>query len=235
MTIDGKKTEKAGPDFHRINAWVFDLDNTLYPAGSNVFPQIHARMTVYISRLLGLSHDEALALQHAYYRAYGTTLSGLMARHHIDPNDYLSFVHDIDLGELHPDPELHRALDRLPGLKLVFTNGSREHAERILERLRLSGQIGDIWDIRKSAFIPKPAAGTYRRMVEKTHINPKTSVFFEDLARNLVPAHEMGMTTVWLNPGASWGAADPGFSSASRAHINHETGNLAGFLLSLRI
>ena len=227
--------DQTAADFRHVDAWIFDLDNTLYPAGNNVFAQIDARMTQYISRFLDLQPKEAKALQHAYYRAYGTTLSGLMAIHHVDPDDFLTYVHDIDLSELHPDPQLHKALERLPGRHLIFTNGSREHAERILIRLNLQETIEDIWDIRKAAFVPKPAAKTYKRLIEKTGIDPKASAFFEDLARKLVPAHDLGMTTVWLNNGSPWGPQDPGFSSASREHINHETGDLAEFLLSIRI
>jgi putative hydrolase of the HAD superfamily len=225
----------TAPDFRHIDTWIFDLDNTLYPAGGDIFAQVDARMTLFIMRLLSLPAHKAKALQHAYYRGYGTTLSGLMAIQHIDPDEFLAYVHDIDLCGLTPDPRLQQALERLPGRRFVFTNGSYEHAERILRRLNLSDSIEDIWDIRKSHYTPKPAAKAYKRLIEKEHIDPQSSAFFEDLARNLVPAHALGMTTVWLNTGASWGGVDPGFSSAARTHITHETGDLAGFLLSIGI
>jgi putative hydrolase of the HAD superfamily len=226
--------EEEAPDFTDIEAWVFDLDNTLYHAGTNVFTQIDARMTEYVSRLLDLSPKEAKAVQHAYYRAYGTTLNGLMAIHHIDPDDYLAYVHNIDLSVLQPDPKLKAALKQLPGRLIVFTNGSSEHAERILKRLEIHDMIETIFDIRRSSYIPKPSARAYRRLIGQTAIDPWVSAFFEDLARNLVPAHELGMTTVWLNNTAHWGQRDPGFSSASREYIDFETTDLASFLMSLR-
>lgn len=235
MAEAGRSADDDAPDFRHIDAWIFDLDNTLYPAQADIFPQVDARMTLYIMRLLKLPATEAKALQHAYYRSYGTTLSGLMALHEIDPDDFLTYVHDIDVTCLMPDPRLRQALQRLPGRRIVFTNGSCEHAERILARLGVADLLADIWDIRKSAFAPKPAVKSYKRLIEQEDIDPRTSVLFEDLARNLVPAHELGMTTVWLNTGIPWGGVDPGFSSASRPHINHETGDLAGFLMSIGI
>jgi putative hydrolase of the HAD superfamily len=221
-------------DFSRIEAWVFDLDNTLYPAGSDVFAQVDARMTEYISRLLDLEPAQAKAVQHAYYRAYGTTLSGLMALHRVDPDDFLAYVHNIDLSGLHPDPRLHQALEQLPGRLIILTNGPSEHAERILKHLEIREFFETIFDIRRLSFVPKPAARAYRQMIGQTGIDPWVSTFFEDLARNLVPAHDLGMITVWINNTAHWGNKDPGFSAASRQHIDFETTDLPEFLLSLR-
>jgi putative hydrolase of the HAD superfamily len=229
------ESNQTAPDLCDIDAWIFDLDNTLYAADSNVFAQVDARMTEYISRLLDLGPKEAKALQHAYYRAYGTTLSGLMALHRVNPDDFLAYVHDIDLSVLHPEPRVHEALKRLPGRLMVFTNGPSQHAERILARLGLLDDFEVIWDIRRSAFVPKPAARAYRRLIGQTGIEPRASAFFEDLARNLQPAHDLGMTTIWINNTEHWGEKDPGFSSVAREHIDFETKDLADFLQSIKV
>lgn len=238
---------ETAPDFRHIDTWIFDLDNTLYPAHCDVFPQIDARMTLFIMRALHLTAVEAKGLQHAYYRQYGTTLAGLMAVHDVDPEGFLDFVHDVDVTAVLADPALRRGLARLPGRRLVFTNGSSEYAERVLKRLGVDDLMEDIWDIRKAGFVPKPKPEAYRRMMAAWQIEPARTAYFEDLARNLAPAYDLGLTTVWLSGGAPWGgldprdgvapsgSGDPGFSSGPRAPINHQTGDLAGFLLSIGI
>lgn len=224
---------EPNPDFRAIDTWIFDLDNTLYQADCNLFAQIDARMTKYIMRLLNLPAGEAKTLQHVYYSRYGTTLSGLMANHGADPDDFLAYVHDIDLSPLVPDLSLNAAVGRLPGRRFVFTNSSSEHSLRVLERIGLAGLIDDIWDIRKSGFTPKPNPAAYERLVLGAAINPKSAAFFEDLARNLVPAHVIGMTTVWINNGSLWAPQGSCFTDGVSEYINHETGDLAGFLQTI--
>lgn len=237
MTVSGR----MAPDLGHIDTWIFDLDNTLYPATLGVFPQIDGRMTLFIMRFLGLSAVEAKGLQHAYYRQYGTTLSGLMAVNGLEPEAFLDFVHDIDVSGVDADVRLRAGLSRLPGRRIVFTNGSEEHAARVLDRLGVADLIADIWDIRKSGYAPKPKPEPYRRMIDALAIVPARTAYFEDLVRNLVPAHAMGFTTVWLENSGSWGGVDPkagfeaGFSSAPASPINHVVGDLAGFLLSIGI
>lgn len=214
----------AAADFRDVTTWIFDLDNTLYPAGSTIFAQIDDCMTDYIASHLHMSWDEARALQHKYYTEYGTSLTGLVRNHHIDPEDYLQSVHKIDLSALEPDPALREGLERLPGRRIVFTNGSSEHAERVLQKRGLDGTIDAIWDIRCSNFVPKPEAESYTRMIGGLDINPVSSAFFEDMAINLIPAAMLGMTTVCI------AAESAVFSPDERRHIAYRTSNLAKFL-----
>ena len=223
------------PDFRHVDTWLFDLDNTLYRADSNLFSQIDERMTSFISEHLNLSIEQARRLQHSYYTEYGTTLGGLTAFHGIDPEAFLAYVHDIDLSVLAPDTGLNNAMARLPGRRFVFTNGCRHYAARVLERIGLSKVIDDIWDIRALAFTPKPYAAAYRRLVAKAGITPQGAAMFEDMARNLVAAHALGMTTVWLNNGSPWSHQGPQFPMVASSHIHHQTHDLADFLQAIRI
>src|SRR5260221_5501001 len=137
---------KSMPDFRHVDSWVFDLDNTLYPADTGLFAQIDARMRAFVADRLGVDLDEARTIQKSYYREHGTTLNGLMRMTAVDPEAYLAFVHDIDLSLLLPDPRLKSAVTRLPGRRYVFTNGCRHHAARVLDRLSLSHFFHEIWD-----------------------------------------------------------------------------------------
>jgi putative hydrolase of the HAD superfamily len=223
------------PDFRHVGTWIFDLDNTLYEARSDVFPQIEQRMGEFVARLLRLEPAEARKVQKALYRAYGTTLNGLVREHGIDPEPFLAYVHDIDLSSLVPQPDLTRAIARLPGRRLVFTNGCRHHAARVLERLALTALFDGIWDIRACGFVPKPDAAAYRQVVSEAGIAPGRAAMFDDIPGNLVAAHALGMTTVWLNSGVSWSREGPEFPVESRAAIDHEAAGLVPFLRSIRI
>ncbi len=225
----------ANPDFRHVDAWLFDLDNTLYRADSDLFSQIDARMTRFISEHLNVSAQQAQSLQQTYYREYGTTLGGLTTFHGVDPEAFLAYVHDIDLSVLAPDTALNEAVARLPGRRFVFTNGCRHHAIRVLDRIGLTNVIDDIWDIRALAYTPKPNAAAYKRLVAKTGIAPEGTAMFEDMARNLVAAHALGMTTVWLNNGSHWSHQGPQFPMVASSHIHHETDDLAAFLQAIRI
>jgi putative hydrolase of the HAD superfamily len=234
--LDADRTsDDLRPDFRHVESWVFDLDNTLYPADSGLFAQIDARMTVFVQNLLGVDAEAARSLQKAYYREHGTTLNGLMHLHGVEPDSYLSFVHDIDLSALARDEALGRALARLPGRRFIFTNGCRDHAARILERLDLARYFNEIWDIRTIAFRPKPDPGSYRRVLDDARIDAARAAMFEDAARNLVPAHGQGMTTVWLRNDSPWSKQGPEYPVASPAHIDYETGDLPQFLNTIRI
>jgi len=223
------------PDFRHVEAWIFDLDNTLYRADSDLFAQIDARMAAYVSRLLGLSTEEASRLQKAYYRDHGTTLNGLIKLHDVDAEAYLEEVHDIDLTVLAPDQVLNAAIARLPGRRFVFTNGCRNYAQRVLDRIGLGSIADDVWDIRTMEFQPKPFACAYDTVVAKARVAPRSAAMFEDLARNLVPAHALGMTTVWLDNGSVWSRQGPEFPVAGSAHIDYETKDLAGFLQGILV
>jgi len=182
----------------RTETWVFDLDNTLYPASSSLFPQIDVRMRRFISERLSLDLDAAFRLQKSYYRTFGTTLRGLMLVHGIEPEAFLDYVHDIDHSVLDAAPRLDEVLSRLAGRKLIFTNGSERHAERVLDRLGIARHFEGIFDIRAAGFVPKPQPECYQAMVVRHGVEPRTALMVEDIHRNLRPAAAIGMTTVWV-------------------------------------
>jgi putative hydrolase of the HAD superfamily len=221
--------------FGHVRDWIFDLDNTLYRADNGIFAQIDGRMTQFVAGLLGMERDAARQVQKQLYRDHGTTLAGLIAVHKIDPEPYLAFVHDIDLSDLHPDPAMARALARLPGRRFVFTNGCRNHALRILERLELVHMFDQVWDIRTIGFVPKPAQAAYDAVVRAGGVSPGAAAMFDDIARNLVVPHKLGMTTVWLDDQSDWSRQGPEFPVASKAHIDHETRDLCSFLDNIGI
>ncbi len=223
-----------GPDFRHVRSWIFDLDNTLYPACNGIFAEIEARMTDYVMAFLKLPREEAYARQKELYRRYGTTLNGLMTEHGADPDAYLSYVHDIDLSGLGPDPALEAAIARLPGRRFVFTNGCRDHAARILDRLQMTGLFDAVWDIRSMAFAPKPQERAYTSVVEAGNLTCGEAAMFDDIARNLVPARALGMTTVWLKTDSPWGRQGP-LMDVAEGDIDHETDDLTEFLNHIRI
>lgn len=184
-----------------VDVWVFDLDNTLYPADSNLFGQVHKRMGQFIVERFSLTWEDARALQKRYFQEYGTTLRGLMTVDGVDPADYLAFVHDIDVTAVPPSPGLEASLGRLEGRKIVFTNGSVSHAERVLDRLGVTRHFAAIEDIVSSCYVPKPDPAPYAALVARHGVEPTRAVMVEDMAVNLGPAHDLGMTTVWVRTG----------------------------------
>ncbi len=219
--------------FARVDTWVFDLDNTLYPHDSDLWPQIDARISAYLAHLTGLDGLSARALQKFYYLRYGTTLHGLMADHAIDHAEFLRFVHDIDRTSLAPDPRLARAIARLPGRKLVLTNGSRDHALATNERLGLGTAFEDVFDIVAAELIPKPDPATYQRFFDRHAIDPARSAMVEDLARNLLVPHARGMATVLVVPQGADGREPWERGGAADPHVDFVTADLARFLLDL--
>ena len=181
-----------------LDTWIFDLDNTLYSASTHLFGQIDQRMKAFIGRELSLSLADAHALQKRYYWEYGTTLRGLMINHDIDPDTFLDYVHDIDHTVLAPDLELNTLLARLPGRKYIYTNGTAYHATEVIARLGISTLFDGIFDIRAGNYIPKPDPEPYREIVARYAIDPGRAAMFEDSFKNLKPAADMGMTTVWV-------------------------------------
>lgn len=223
------------PDLRHVTDWIFDLDNTLYRADNGIFAQIESRMTDYVARYTGLPRDPARALQKDLYRRHGTTLNGLMREHGVDAEDYLTFVHDIDLGALAPDARLAGAIARLPGRRFIFTNGCRHHATRILTRIGMDALFADIWDIRSMDFVPKPLASTYTRVVAASGVHAAQAAMFDDLPGNLVAARALGMTTILVkNDDTPWATHGP-LIDVTASDISHTTSNLCDFLHAIRI
>lgn len=214
-----------------IDTWVFDLDNTLYPADSDLWPKIDARITLFLSDLFGLDGISSRALQKYYYQRYGTTLRGLMQEHAVSAEDYLAFTHDVDRSCLVPNLSLAAAITALPGRKLILTNGSREHAQRTAQALGLAAMFDDIFDIVAADFIPKPEAETYQRFFDKHGVDPAHAIMFEDLARNLVIPHQRGMATALVVPKPGQIDHRESFEKTREApHVDFVTSDLESFL-----
>ncbi|QLC25549.1 pyrimidine 5'-nucleotidase [Parasphingopyxis algicola] len=194
------------PTLTNIDHWIFDLDNTLYPASARLFDQIDVKMGDYISRLLDVDRIEARRIQKQFFHSHGTTLSGLMEAHGVEPGHFLDYVHDIDLEVIDEDRALAEAIGALPGRKFVFTNGDAPYARRVLERLGLETSFEAIHDIHACDYVPKPERVGYEAMCRTFEIKPDRALFVEDMARNLKPAKAMGMVTVWVNNGSERGS-----------------------------
>ncbi|WP_118132701.1 pyrimidine 5'-nucleotidase [Oceanicella sp. SM1341] len=208
-------------DFHRVDAWVFDLDNTLYPPSVRLFDQIEKLMTTYVMREIGLSREEADLMRDTWWRNHGTTLAGLMEDHGIDPVPYLAEVHEIDLSAIRPDTALTEAIAALPGRRIVYTNGSRHHAERVTGALGLTGLFDGLYGIEDADFRPKPERVAFERVFAAAGIDPARGAMFEDDPRNLAAPAALGMRTVLV--GAPHDAD----------YIDFHTDSLAGFLAAL--
>ena len=213
--------------FLRVETWVFDLDNTLYAPTVRLFDQIEARMTAYVSRSLGVDAAEATRLRGQYWRLHGTTLAGLMAEHGLDPDPYRAEVHDIDLGHVLPDAGLLAAITALPGRKVVYTNGSREHARRVTAALGLSTAFDALYGFEDAGYRAKPRPDAFARVFARDGLDPAAAAMFEDDPRNLEVPHGLGMRTVLVAPDAP-GAA--GTAAPDPAHVHHRTSDLADFL-----
>jgi putative hydrolase of the HAD superfamily len=214
------------PDLSHIDTWLFDLDNTLYPAESGFMGDIEARMTDYVQKVTGLDRDEAYRLQKRYLADYGLTLGGLVVHHGVDPADFHAIFHDLSLEALAHDPELVAAIARLPGRRLIFTNADDIHARRVLERLGLAHLFHDVFHIGSADYIPKPDPRTFARMNAAHGIAPATAAFFEDREVNLAPAHDLGMTTVLVGPHAE---------ASTAPFVRYRTLKLAPFLSAARL
>ena len=208
-----------------IKFWIFDLDNTLYSGKTKVFQQVDKRMSKYISNKLGIDVEAARKIQKNYFHEYNTTLNGMITNHKIDPYEFLEFVHDINIDFLQKDPKLAEEIKKLKGVKIIFTNGSRKHALNVTKKIGIDQLFDDIFDIVDCDFIPKPLMEPYKKLVEKHKIDPKLCVLVEDIARNLKPAYEMGMKTVWIENEEPWARK---FSDSN--FINYKTNNLSEFL-----
>jgi len=219
----------AFPDiFDGVETWVFDLDNTLYPATSKVFDQISRRMTGFIAEHFDIAPDAALARQRDFFVRYGTTLRGLMIEHRIAPEPFLDYVHKIDVGMVATNPALAQKLEQLPGRKFIFTNASRIHAERVMEQIGIGHHFEDIFDIAAADYIPKPDKTSYAMMLRRHGVAAETACMIEDMAINLEPAKALGMSTVWLKGEIEW--ARPKAGTKTPAYIDYVADDLDSWL-----
>jgi putative hydrolase of the HAD superfamily len=208
-----------------IKFWLFDLDNTLYSGDTKVFDQVDKKMSKFISEKLKVSEEEAKKIQKNYFHEYNTTLNGMIKNHDIDANEFLKFVHDVNLDFLQKDEFLGDQINKLNGKKIIFTNGSKAHAANVTGKIGIDKLFDGVFDIVDSDFYPKPSMEPYKKIIENYNIEPEYCIFFEDIARNLKPAHDLGMKTVWIKNKEPWAAE---YSDAE--FINYRTDNLANFL-----
>lgn len=206
-------------DFSHVMTWVFDLDNTLYPPSARLFDQIEVRMTRFVMDALGVDRARANQLRQDYWRQYGTTLTGLMREHDVDPAPYLVDVHDISLDHLEPDALLAAHIRALPGRAIVYTNGTAPYAERVLAARGLADLFDAVYGVEHADFLPKPERAAFETIFALDGVNSQTAAMFEDDARNLEAPHDMGMRTVHVAP-------DP----LAADHIHHHTDDLTDFL-----
>ncbi len=212
-------------ELKKIKYWLFDLDNTLYSGDTKVFDQVDKKMSFFISKKLNINLEEAKKIQKNYFQEYHTTLNGMIKNHNIDAEEFLQYVHDVDLNFLKKDLNLQNELTKLMGKKYIFTNGSKAHATNVTKRIGIENLFDGVFDIIDSDFIPKPSIEPYKKIIQKYGIEPDYCIFIEDIARNLKPAHELGMKTVWIKNDEPWAAE---FSNED--FINYKTDNLSEFL-----
>lgn len=208
------------------DCWIFDLDNCLYPARMGFFSEVNQRIGTYVQQVTGLDAIAAHTLQKRYFHDHGTTLAGLMRHHQVDPEDYLDFVHDVDLGRLAPDPRLAALIAALPGDRIIFTNADARYAQRVLCRIGIDHLFSDVIDICATGYHPKPQPGAYAHLRARIDaLGAIRPVFVDDMSRNLAPAHAIGITTIWLDNGSEAGDAghDPG-------HVDHIIGDIHDWL-----
>ena len=225
--ISGVDSAGSDPRLAATRVWVFDLDNTLYPAECNLFAEMDHRMGEFVAKYLGVPYPYARHLQKTYYRQFGTTLAGLMKVHRMEPKAFLDYVHDIDLSVVAESPALAAAIERLPGRKLIFTNGSRGHAERVAGKLGVLHLFEDIFDIVSSDYVPKSEAAPYEKFIRDHGVEPAAAAMFEDMPHNLEAPHALGMTTVLVHapgPRSSRAAQDTLVDRPARARPPHDRG-----------
>jgi putative hydrolase of the HAD superfamily len=218
--------------FGHVETWVFDLDNTLYSHHLNLWHQVDERIRSFVANFLKISKEDAFRLQKDYYKRYGTTMRGLMAEHKLNPDDYLDYVHQIDHSPLVPNRTLGDALEKLPGRKLILTNGTRKHADAVMKRLEIDHHFEDVFDVVAADLDPKPLPKVYDRFLAKHGVDPSRAAMFEDLSRNLEVPHLLGMTTVLVVPEGERVVLREAWELEGHdaLHVDHLTDNLAGFL-----
>ncbi len=211
----------------KINTWIFDLDNTLYSADSGIFQQVHELMGRFVSSHLDIDIEEAKIIQKKYYKQHGTTLRGMMDNHGVDPDHFLAEVHKLDYSIVGPNNKLNEELKKLQGRKIIYTNANMQHALDVLKRIELSNFFDEIYDIKMANYIPKPELAPYEEMIKQFDINTQSAAMFDDIAKNLVPAKNVGFTSVWIDAGYENFSDDV---KESKKYLDHETTNITKFL-----
>ena len=206
-------------NFAEIDCWIFDLDNTLYPASTDLFSQINVKMSNYIMNLLDVDKIAADKMRAEYWKKYGTSLAGLMQNHKVDPEDFLRFVHDIDFSVLTKDSKLLNALNKLPGRKLVYTNGTVPYACEVLKYRGLLDAFDEIYGIEDADYVPKPFTRAFEIIFLKASIVHNRSVMFEDEVRNLEVPFKLGLKTILVSD-----------IQSKKEYVTHSVKNLSDFL-----
>ncbi len=181
--------------------WIFDLDNTIYDINLGLFKKISNRITDFIMSKYSLDIDQAKKIQKEYYLKYGLTLRGLIVEKKLEPEEFLDYVHDVEHPELEKNDQLISKIRILEGKKIIFTNATSKHAKKILKILELEHDFDQIIDIKDLEYIPKPDKRSYKKLLECLNLNKENldkTIFFEDTVKNLIPAKELGITTVWM-------------------------------------
>ena len=211
----------------KIDTWIFDLDNTLYSAESGIFQQVHELMGKFVSKQLKIDIKTAKEVQNKYFKKHGTTLRGLMDNHGVNPDIFLKEVHDLDYSIVEPNNKLNNELAKIKGRKIIFSNANKDHIDQILNRLNLTDMFDDIFDIKSANYIPKPEIKPYREIIEKYKIEPRKAIMFDDIAKNLVPAKNVGFTSVWIDIGHE-NISDN--IESSKNYLDFKTKDLSSFL-----
>tara|TARA_B100000686_G_C16785672_1_gene975072 strand:+ start:2116 stop:2790 length:675 start_codon:yes stop_codon:yes gene_type:complete len=216
----------SSPDLaSKINTWIFDLDNTLYQTTPKMLAQIDDLMGSFISDFLAVNRAEARRIQKQYFKTHGLTLRGLMVEHSLDPEKYIKHLSRLDLSSVKKNPKLAEMLELLPGQKIIHTNAFTQHTEEVMDRIGITKYFDAVFDIVDANFIPKPALDPYIQLCDMYNINPARAVMVEDIARNLKPAADLGMTTVWVQTNINWGR-----NPVEDNYIDYQTNNLMTWL-----
>ena len=214
----------------KIKYWIFDLDNTLYSGQTKVFYEVVKRMYSFISEKLKIDIIEAKKIQKEYFYEYGTTLSGLMQKKNIDPNEFLEFVHDIDISWLPKDKLLREELIKIKEKKYIFSNGSHAHIRNVTNQLGIDDLFDGAFDITDANFLPKPRIEPYKKLIQKFKLDPNKSILIEDIAHNLEQAKNLGMKTCWLENDETFAKKD-----ADKPYIDYKINNLPSFLQKINV
>ena len=213
--------------------WIFDLDNTLYDINLGLFKKISNRITDFIMSKYSLDIDQAKKIQKEYYLKYGLTLRGLIVEKKLEPEEFLDYVHDVEHPELKKNDQLISKIRILEGKKIIFTNATSKHAKKILKILELEDDFDQIIDIKDLEYIPKPDKRSYKKLLECLNLNKENldkTIFFEDTVKNLIPAKELGITTVWMKNSLNEKDFKKNFS-----FIDYSFNNLSEFLDTIKV